>query len=192
MAAINCNTITGTQHPAPCTPPTTAKLLHTSDPTSTSLMIRKTDQWKCSLVDENPCCLCTHAHYWPWGHPLVKVWPGGGWWLGWCSSLPLSGFIASLQPGPRAALQHCSTAVCCSLHSHMPAQGVMNTLTLSCPLFYPLRLFSHSYINFSTTRTSKLAAGRIAVLYWLCIWIFPASIDHSPNMDHKLTTITAQ
>ena len=117
MAAINCNTITGTQHPAPSTPPTAAKLLHTSDPTSTSLMIRKTDQWKCSLVDENPCCLCNHAHYWPWGHPLVKVWPGGGWWLGWCSSLPLSGFIASLQPGPRAALQHCSlqSAAACTV-----------------------------------------------------------------------------
>ena len=128
------------------------------------------------------------------------------WWLAWCSSLPLSGFIASLQPGPRAALQHCSlqSAAPCSHMPAPPAQGVMNSRTrtlLHFPAHY-FPLFAYFPIHALIFHQQEQAAGwplavpadydRFAVLYWLCIWIFPASIDHSPNMDHKLTTITAQ
>ena len=190
MAAINCNTITGT--PAPHPPQPSCYTPH--DLTTTSLMIRKTDQCKCSQADENPCWPCTHAHFSPRDHPLVKAWPGGGWRGAALSLSQVSLLLYSL-----GRVQHCSlqSAAPCSHMPAPPAQGVMNSRTrtlLHFPAHYfPLfAYFPIHAINFSPTRTSRLDADRFAVLYWLCIWIFPASIDHSPNMDHKLTTITAQ
>ena len=140
MAAINCNTITSTPAPHPPQP----RCYTPHDLTTTSLMIRKTDQWKCSQADEIRCWLCTHAQYSPRGHPLVKAWPGGGWRGAALSLSQVSLLLYSL-----GRVQHCSTAACSLLHPAVTCQhrqhrvwwiaGLAHSYTF-LPIIFPFSL----------------------------------------------------